>query len=90
MKELYLIRHGKTEANEKHQYCGASDLPLSEAGAAELAAIRYDIPAYHILTSGMMRTEQTLQLLFGDLPMIRISGSGKSASEISNCAPTTS
>ena len=68
MKELYLIRHGKTEANEKHQYCGASDLPLSEAGAAELAAIRYDIPVYHILTSGMRRTEQTLQLLFGDLP----------------------
>lgn len=68
MKELYLIRHGRTEANEKHQYCGASDLPLSEAGAAALRSIRYDIPSCRFFTSGMLRTEQTLQLLFGDVP----------------------
>ena len=24
---IYLIRHGKTEANEKHLYCGSTDLP---------------------------------------------------------------
>ena len=23
---IYLIRHGKTEANEKHLYCGSTDL----------------------------------------------------------------
>ena len=33
---LILIRHGKTEANEKHLYCGSTDLPLSEAGKAAL------------------------------------------------------
>ena len=32
--KLILIRHGKTAANEKHLYCGASDLPLSGGGAA--------------------------------------------------------
>ena len=68
MKELYLIRHGRTEANEKHQYCGASDLPLSDAGAAALERIRYDIPPCRFFTSGMLRTEETLQLLFGDVP----------------------
>ena len=68
MKELYIIRHGQTEANEKHQYCGASDLPLSGAGAAALYGIRYDIPPCRFITSGMRRTEQTLQLLFGDVP----------------------
>lgn len=68
MKELYLIRHGRTEANENHQYCGASDLPLSESGAAALSGIRYDIPPCRFITSGMHRTEQTLQLLFGDVP----------------------
>ena len=26
---IYLIRHGKTEANEKHLYCGSTDLSLS-------------------------------------------------------------
>ncbi len=71
MKELYLIRHGRTQANEKHQYCGASDLPLSEAGAAALAGIRYDTPPCRFFTSGMLRTEQTLQLLFGEVPHIR-------------------
>lgn len=71
MKELYLIRHGRTEANEQHQYCGASDLPLSDAGAAALTGIRYDIPPCRFFTSGMLRTEQTLQLLFGDVPHIQ-------------------
>ena len=32
---IYLIRHGKTEANERHLYCGSTDLPLSDAGIAE-------------------------------------------------------
>ncbi|MBQ7537552.1 MAG: histidine phosphatase family protein [Treponema sp.] len=36
--EIFLFRHGKTEANEKHLYCGKSDLPLSQKGEAELRA----------------------------------------------------
>lgn len=68
MKELYLIRHGRTQANERHEYCGASDLPLSQSGTAALASICYDIPPCRFFTSGMQRTEQTLQLLFGDVP----------------------
>jgi len=34
--KLILIRHGKTEANEKHLYCGSTDIPLSDGGKAEL------------------------------------------------------
>lgn len=64
---IYLIRHGKTEANEKHLYCGSTDLPLSVDGAAELRGIRYDIPAGRFVTSGMKRTNETLRLLFGDV-----------------------
>ena len=37
---LYLIRHGKTEANEKHLYCGKSDVHLSENGIRELNDIK--------------------------------------------------
>lgn len=70
MKTLYLIRHGKTEANEKRFYCGSMDLPLSGTGRQELDALR---PAYELLVprdavlfgSGMMRTEETLSILFG-------------------------
>ena len=65
---IYLIRHGKNEANEKHLYCGSTDLPLSEAGRTELLNIHYDIPNVRFLTSGMKRTNETLQILFGDVP----------------------
>lgn len=65
---IYLIRHGKTEANEKHLYCGSTDLPLSNAGRAELQRIHYDIKNVRFITSGMKRTNETLQILFGDVP----------------------
>lgn len=63
---IYLIRHGKTLANEQHLYCGSTDLPLSEAGRMELTALSYAPPeGCRYLTSGMTRCEQTLSLLFG-------------------------
>lgn len=68
MKPLYLIRHGKTRANEEHLYCGSSDLPLSPNGEAELQRLHYSLPNVRFVTSGMKRTEQTLTLLFGDKP----------------------
>lgn len=68
MSTVYLIRHGMTEANEKHLYCGSTDLPLSASGIAALRELRYDIKSTDFLTSGMKRTEQTLELLFGSVP----------------------
>ena len=65
---IYLIRHGKTSANEKHLYCGSTDLSLSVAGREELQNIRYDINNVRFITSGMKRTNETLQMLFGDVP----------------------
>ena len=65
---IYLIRHGKTEANEQHLYCGSTDLSLSEAGRAELQNLHYEIQNVRFLTSGMKRTNETLQVLFGDVP----------------------
>ena len=65
---IYLIRHGKTEANEKHIYCGSTDLSLTKAGTEALQGIRYDIKNVRFLTSGMKRTNETLQLLFGNVP----------------------
>ena len=65
---IYLIRHGKTEANERRLYCGSTDLPLSEAGRAELRRRHYAMENVRFLTSGMNRTRETLQILFGDVP----------------------
>ena len=71
---IYLIRHGKTPANEAHLYCGSTDLSLSEAGIAELRGKRCDITPDRFITSGMKRAEQTLRLLFGDVPFTREPG----------------
>lgn len=68
MKEIYLIRHGKTEANEKHLYCGSTDLPLSAEGERALQNLHYSVGDALFFTSGMLRTEQTLMCLFGDVP----------------------
>ena len=65
---IYLIRHGKTEANERHLYCGSTDIPLSKAGIEELRNIHYPIENVCFLTSGMKRTDETLRILFGDVP----------------------
>ena len=56
---IYLIRHGKTEANERRLYCGSTDLPLSEGGRAELMGIHYDIQNVRFLTSGMKRCKRS-------------------------------
>lgn len=68
MSKIYLIRHGKTAANEQHLYCGSTDLPLSENGLAELKTLHYHVEDARFITSGMMRTEQTLKALFGEVP----------------------
>ena len=65
---IYLIRHGLTEANEKHLYCGSTDLPLTDAGRKELKSLHYSIENVRFLTSGMKRTDETLRILFGDVP----------------------
>ena len=65
---IYLIRHGKTEANEKHLYCGSTDLPLSDAGKEELRSVHYDIKNVRFISSGMKRTNETLRILFEDVP----------------------
>lgn len=64
---IYLIRHGKTRANEEHLYCGSTDLPLSETGREELCKLSYSVSDVCFLTSGMRRTNETLHLLFGQV-----------------------
>lgn len=68
MRVLVLLRHGMTEANERRIYCGSTDLPLSDDGRAmarEIAAQR-PLPACELyVTSGMVRADETLEILTG-------------------------
>ena len=66
--KIYLIRHGKTEANMRSLYCGSTDVGLCEEGRQELYRIRHDIQNVRFLTSGMKRANETLKILFGDVP----------------------
>ena len=73
MKKIHLIRHGKTRADKHNLYCGATDLPLTKSGAAELrdnlAEARYpDAGHCRLYTSGDACAEQTLRLIWGALP----------------------
>lgn len=67
---IYFIRHGRTIANEKHIYCGSSDIPLLETSIREIRAqrSRYPQAPAALYTSGMLRTEQTFECIYGDLP----------------------
>ena len=76
-KKIHLIRHGITEGSKKNWYYGATDLPLLPEAKAHLAALRdrgiYPSPAgTRVITTGLIRTEETLSLLFGDIPHERI------------------
>ena len=72
--KIYLIRHGITEGNQKKWFYGASDIPLAEEGKEELRSLKEkDIyPEFpedaDLYTTGLLRTEQTFEILFGDKP----------------------
>lgn len=70
--ELYIIRHGKTEANAKKLFAGASDWPLSEEGKEGLLKLKesfdYSLPEDCLaVTSCLKRTEETLKVFYGDI-----------------------
>ncbi len=69
--KIVLIRHGITEGNEMHMYYGSTDVSLSERGKHLLEKQReeglYPISeTAQFYTTGMLRTEQTLHIVYGD------------------------
>lgn len=64
---IYMIRHGKTEANEKHLYCGKSNISLSENGIRELSCAKSTIKypsCKYFFTSGAKRANETIKILY--------------------------
>ena len=72
LSRIYLIRHGKTDGNRNHWYYGATDLPLTTEGYDEIKAyaaqgIYPEIPDdAQFFTTGLERTDQTLEAIYGD------------------------
>lgn len=71
ISRIYLIRHGRTAGNLNHWYYGSTDLPLTDDGYEEIRAyqesgIYPDIPDdADIYTTGLYRTDQTLEAIYG-------------------------
>lgn len=66
--KLYLVRHGETSANAQGLYCGISDLSLTETGvyqAFSLAKLLADCHFDQLITSGLVRTQQTAKTIIG-------------------------
>ena len=73
--KLTLLRHGETDGSRRDLYYGAADIP---ALPESLAALHENAAAYprakRYYTSGLLRTEQTLQALYGDVPHTALPG----------------
>ena len=77
--EFILVRHGKTEYNERRQYCGALDPDLSDLGRQELehSAIKTYLKEHTpdmVFCSPMRRTLQTAAILLDgrDVPLVAV------------------
>ena len=72
---LTLIRHGQTEGSLRDLYYGAADIPVLPESLAELHAHAAQYPtAPRYFTSGLVRTEQTLHAIYGDVPHTALPG----------------
>ena len=69
MRKVHLIRHGATEASRRRLYYGRTDLPLTPEAARQLLELKErgiypPADGCRVFTTGMLRTEQTLEILY--------------------------
>lgn len=67
---IYLIRHGETEYNAEKRYQGTRDIPLSDAGRAELHKADFTPDALYV--SPLTRARQTAEILFPGVAQIPV------------------
>ncbi len=67
-QRLWLVRHGETEWNSTHRFCGHSDIPLSPTGRAQARWLAYQLrkkPISVVYSSDLRRTHETAQIIAG-------------------------
>lgn len=78
---IHFIRHGITQGVANKWYYGFTDLPLTKEGREEILKLKNEgiypntnsqdiTPDFY--TSGMTRTNETLKLIYGDVPYKKI------------------
>ena len=61
--KIALLRHGPTEWNAAGRIQGHTDIPLSDAGLAKMAALRLPLAVRRVYASPMLRARQTAEAL---------------------------
>jgi len=65
MKEIYFMRHAKTQENTEHVVIGQNDPPLSEEGRKEIQFIKSIVVQPDVVfSSDLRRASETARLLF--------------------------
>ncbi|OKZ52681.1 MAG: hypothetical protein BHV94_08725 [Clostridiales bacterium 59_14] len=75
--KLTLLRHGDTAGSRDDLYYGAADIPVlpdSLEMLAERARAGVYPTAARYYTSGLLRTEQTIRALYGDVAHTQLPG----------------
>ncbi len=95
MIKLLFIRHGATAGNLKQRYIGTTDEALCDVGIAQIAELKkHHFPIDSLFVSPMLRTRQTADLLFPQMPYTLVNDfsetdfglfEGKTAIELSGC-----
>lgn len=75
MGKLYLVRHGKTQYNLDHRFCGLTDAPLVVEGiknVEEVAKLLQNIKFTAIYSSNMERAYETAKIILTEINQTNI------------------
>ena len=75
VKQIYLIRHGKTAWNGEKAYIGQTELPLSKEGIEQSEKLKdyfSDIPLDKAYTSPLKRCVNTMEIILADRTIPKI------------------
>jgi broad specificity phosphatase PhoE len=66
--QLYVVRHGETQANAEGRYQGSLDIDLNERGVLQARELREKLPAQidAVIVSPLRRAQQTAAIVFAD------------------------
>jgi probable phosphoglycerate mutase len=66
--QLYVVRHGETQANAQGRYQGSLDADLNENGVMQAQGLREKLPVHidSVVVSPLRRAQQTAQIIFAD------------------------
>lgn len=66
--QLYVVRHGETQANAQGRYQGSLDAELNENGVVQAQGLRTKLPVHvdSVVVSPLRRAQQTARIIFAD------------------------